>query len=156
MIISMNHLKQVHMGQCGTSYYKLYNTKICSVYMQVRGAFITRESSNVDATQATMSRFGLFSQASLQVIFFLKLLLQQNGFRNCKYIIICTSQASSMFELTCKFHFQFQSQPNLAQIDCITIITLQLLTSLYLLGDIMGEKWKDRLEYKPLVIYDKK
>ncbi|XP_078379127.1 uncharacterized protein LOC144662230 [Oculina patagonica] len=56
------------------------------LFYKVRGAFITRESSNVDATQATMSRFGLFSQASLQ-----------------------------------------------------------LLTSLFLLGDIMGEKWKDKL-----------
>ncbi|KAJ7377410.1 hypothetical protein OS493_029309 [Desmophyllum pertusum] len=54
------------------------------IFYKVRGAFITRESSNVDVTQATMSRFGLFSQASLQ-----------------------------------------------------------LLTSLFLLGDIMGEKWKD-------------
>ena len=39
--------------------------------IQVRGAFITRdaEPSNVDAIQATISRFGLFSQASLQVCF---------------------------------------------------------------------------------------
>lgn len=57
------------------------------LFYKVRGAFITtRESSNVDATQATMSRVGLVSQASLQ-----------------------------------------------------------LLTSLFLLGDIMGEKWKDKL-----------
>ena len=35
--------------------------------LQVRGAFITTEPSNVDITQAAMSRFGLFSQASLQV-----------------------------------------------------------------------------------------
>lgn len=56
------------------------------LFYKVRGAFINREFPNVDATQATLSRFGLFSQASLQ-----------------------------------------------------------LLTSLFLLGDIMGEKWKDRL-----------
>nr|XP_058969333.1 uncharacterized protein LOC131795744 [Pocillopora verrucosa] len=56
------------------------------LYYKVRGAFITTEPSNVDITQATMSRFGLFSQASLQ-----------------------------------------------------------LLTSLFLLGDIMGAKWKHKL-----------
>ncbi|XP_027056540.1 uncharacterized protein LOC113683492 isoform X2 [Pocillopora damicornis] len=56
------------------------------LYYKVRGAFITTEPSNVDITQAAMSRFGLFSQASLQ-----------------------------------------------------------LLTSLFLLGDIMGAKWKHKL-----------
>ncbi|PFX27282.1 hypothetical protein AWC38_SpisGene8042 [Stylophora pistillata] len=56
------------------------------LYYKVRGAFTTTESSNVDITQAAMSRFGLFSQASLQ-----------------------------------------------------------LLTSLFLLGDIMGGKWKHKL-----------
>ena len=39
-------------------------------FVQVRGAFITSliESATVDTTQVTMSRVGLFSQASFQVI----------------------------------------------------------------------------------------
>jgi len=50
--------------------YKLWRLWKCDYRFQVRGAFITtRESSNVDATQATMSRVGLVSQASLQVIY---------------------------------------------------------------------------------------
>ena len=38
-------------------------------FVQVRGAFITSliESATVDTTQVTMSRVGLFSQASFQV-----------------------------------------------------------------------------------------
>ena len=41
-------------------------------FVQVRGAFITSliESATVDTTQVTMSRVGLFSQASFQVSYF--------------------------------------------------------------------------------------
>ncbi|XP_068723698.1 uncharacterized protein [Montipora capricornis] len=67
------------------TFFLIYGVEL---FYKVRGAFITRDSQspNVDAIQATMSRFGLFSQASLQ-----------------------------------------------------------LVTSLLLLGDIMGDQWKDRL-----------
>lgn len=67
------------------AFFLIYGVEL---FYKVRGAFITRDSqsSDVDVVQAAISRFGLFSQASLQ-----------------------------------------------------------LLTSLYLLGDIMREKWKDRL-----------
>ncbi|KAK2555551.1 hypothetical protein P5673_022896 [Acropora cervicornis] len=67
------------------TFFLIYGVEI---FYKVRGAFITRDTqpSNVDAIQATISRFGLFSQASLQ-----------------------------------------------------------LVTSLLLLGDIIGHKWKDSL-----------
>ncbi|KAM7441358.1 hypothetical protein ABFA07_009539 [Porites harrisoni] len=67
------------------TFFLIYGVEL---FYKVRGAFITSliESATVDTTQVTMSRVGLFSQASFQ-----------------------------------------------------------LLTSLFLLGDIMGEKWKSRL-----------